>query len=87
MRQQIDVIYENGVLRPLGPLPDELHERQRYTVTIEAPSGGKVRLDTACLAAAAREADPAVSLEDVRKVLAKVPGTLAEAVAAEREER
>jgi hypothetical protein len=44
-------------------------------------------LDAACMAAAAREADPTVSLEEVRKVLAKVHGSLAEAVAAEREER
>jgi predicted DNA-binding antitoxin AbrB/MazE fold protein len=87
MRQQIEVIFENGVLRPLGPLPDELHERQRYTVTVESLGDREARLDTACLAAAARDATPAVSLEEVRKVLAKIHGTLAEAVAVEREER
>lgn len=87
MHQQIEVIYENGVLRPLGPLPDELRERQRYTVTLEGPGGREGRLDAACMAAAARDATPAVSLEDVRRALAKIHGTLAEAVAAEREER
>jgi predicted DNA-binding antitoxin AbrB/MazE fold protein len=87
MPQQVEVIYENGVLRPLGPLPAELHERQRYTVTLEAAGDHEARLDAACMAAAARDATPAVSLEDVRRVLAKVHGTLAEAVAAEREER
>ena len=87
MHQPIEVIYENGVFRPLGPLPEELREHQRYTVTV-APAGDReARLDAACVAAATRDANPAVSLEDVRKVLAKVTGTLAEAVAAEREDR
>ena len=87
MLQQIEVIYENGVFRPLGPLPDDLHERQRYTVTVESLDDREARLDDACMAAAARAATPAVSLEDVRRALAKIHGTLAEAVAAEREER
>jgi predicted DNA-binding antitoxin AbrB/MazE fold protein len=87
MPQQIEVVYENGVLRPLGPLPDQLHERQRYTVTIDTPAAREARLDAACLAAAQRDADPTVSLEEVRQILAKVPGTLTEAVRAERDER
>ncbi|HKI33472.1 MAG TPA: antitoxin family protein [Gemmataceae bacterium] len=87
MREQIEVVFENGVLRPLGPLPDELRESERYTVTVETPGDRAVRLDTACMAAAAREANPAVSLDDVRKILAKVSGTAAEAIAAEREDR
>jgi predicted DNA-binding antitoxin AbrB/MazE fold protein len=84
MHHQIDVIYENGVLRPLGPLPDQLHERQRYTITIDTHGAREARLDAACVAAAKRDADPTVSLEEVRQILAKVPGTLAEAVSAER---
>jgi predicted DNA-binding antitoxin AbrB/MazE fold protein len=87
MHQQIEVVYENGVLRPLGPLPDQMQEHQRYTVTIDLPGGRASQVDAACVAAAAREADLAVSLEEVRRVLAKVQGTLAEAVFAEREER
>lgn len=87
MYEHIEVIYENGVFRPLGSLPEELHERERYTVTVETPGGRGIRLDTAFVAAAARDADSAVSLEEVRKILAKVPGTSAEAIAAEREDR
>jgi len=87
MHQQIEVVFENGVLRPIGPLPDELHERQHYTVTIDTPLSRADRLDTACLAAARRDADATVSLEEARRILAKVPGSLAEAVRAEREER
>jgi predicted DNA-binding antitoxin AbrB/MazE fold protein len=86
MHQQIEVVYENGVLRPLGVLPDELRERQHYTVTIDTPLPREARLDAACLAAAKRDADATVSLEEARQILAKVPGTLAAAVRAEREE-
>jgi predicted DNA-binding antitoxin AbrB/MazE fold protein len=87
MHEQIEVIYENGVLRPLGPLPPQLHEHQHLTVTLDTPDAREARLDTACVAAARRDADPTVSLDEVRRILAKVPGTLAEAVNAEREER
>jgi predicted DNA-binding antitoxin AbrB/MazE fold protein len=87
MREHIEVVYENGVLRPLGPLPAELREHQRLTVTIDTPGTLEDRLDAVCVAAARRGADPSVSLEEVRAILAKVPGTLAQAAIAEREER
>lgn len=38
MHEQIEVVYENGVLRPLDPLPLKLREHSHLTVTIE--SGG-----------------------------------------------
>jgi predicted DNA-binding antitoxin AbrB/MazE fold protein len=87
MPEQIEVVYENGVLRPLGPLPAGLREHQHLTVTIDASGALNDRLDAACLAAARWGADPSVSLEEVRSILAKVPGTLAQAAIAEREER
>ena len=87
MHEHIEVVYENGVLRPLGPLPPQLREHQHLTVTIDTPGDLEDRLDPACLAAARRDADPTVSLEEVRRILAKVPGTLAQAIIAEREER
>lgn len=78
MREQIEVVYENGVLRPVGPVPGHLHEHQRLTVTLEGPAGAYHWL---------ADADPTVSLDAVRQALAKAPGTLAQAVHAEREER
>jgi predicted DNA-binding antitoxin AbrB/MazE fold protein len=87
MHEHIEVVYENGALRPLGPLPPELREHQHLTVTIDTPGAPDDRLDAACLAAARRDADPSVSLEEVRRILARVPGTLAQAAIAEREER
>jgi predicted DNA-binding antitoxin AbrB/MazE fold protein len=87
MHLQVEVVYENGVLRPLWPLPPHLQEHQHLTITIDTPSPLEGRYDAACVAAARRSADPTVSLEEVRGILAKVPGTLAEAVIAQREER
>ena len=78
MHEPIKVIYENGVFRPLGPLPEDLHESGRYTVTLETPGSAlEGRLDPAFLAAAKQGADPTVSLEEMRRILAKVPDTLA----------
>jgi predicted DNA-binding antitoxin AbrB/MazE fold protein len=78
MREQIEVVYENGVLRPLLPLTYPLQEHQHLTVTIESSSGERDWL---------ADADPTVSLDAVRQALANVPGTLAQLVDAEREER
>jgi predicted DNA-binding antitoxin AbrB/MazE fold protein len=78
MPRQIQVVYENGVLRPLGPLPYPLQENQHLTVTLESPNGGRDWL---------ADADPSISLDTVRQALANVPGTLAQLVDEEREER
>jgi predicted DNA-binding antitoxin AbrB/MazE fold protein len=78
MRTQIEVVYENGVLRPLGTLSEQLREHQHLTVTIEDANASVHWL---------ADADPTVSLEAVRRALAKTPGTIAELIRAEREER
>jgi predicted DNA-binding antitoxin AbrB/MazE fold protein len=78
MPQSIEVVYENGVLRPLEPLPGQFRDRQRLTVTIEAAAGADPWL---------ADADPTVSLEAVRQALARMPGTLAQLVRAERDDR
>ena len=78
MHERIEVVYENGVLRPLGPLPCALEERQHLTVTLEGPNEARDWL---------ADADPTVSLEAVRQALTNIPGTLAQLVDAEREER
>jgi predicted DNA-binding antitoxin AbrB/MazE fold protein len=85
--QQVEVLYENGMLRPLEPLAAHFKEHQRLIITIHTPGPRADRLDAASFAAAKSDADPAVSLEEVRQILAKVPGSLAKAVRAERDER
>lgn len=78
MHEQIEVIYENGVFRPLIPLSGQIREHQHYTLTIKTADGSGNWLT---------DADPSVSLDAVRKVLAKVSIPLAQAVDAERAER
>jgi predicted DNA-binding antitoxin AbrB/MazE fold protein len=78
MPQPIEVAYENGVLRPLEPLPSRFQERQHLTITIEATSENERWL---------ADAAPSVSLDAVRQALGKVPGTLAQYVRTERDDR
>jgi predicted DNA-binding antitoxin AbrB/MazE fold protein len=78
MYERIEVVYENGVLRPVGNLPLALHEHQRLTISVEAPETGDDWL---------ADADPAVSLQAVREALSKSPRTLAQMVHEERDER
>ncbi len=78
MREQIEVIYENGVLRPISGVPSRLHEHQQLTLTID---------DSTAPATWLAGADPTVSLESVRTALGKAPTTLAQMIHAEREER
>lgn len=55
-----------------------------------SPANGAIDeswLDVEYMAACAQEADSSVTLESVRRILAKLPGSLAEAIIAERDER
>jgi predicted DNA-binding antitoxin AbrB/MazE fold protein len=78
MREQIEVVYENGVLRPIGVLSGQFQEHQHLTVTVENADESARWL---------ADADPTVSLEAVRRALGKTPGTISQLIHAEREER
>jgi predicted DNA-binding antitoxin AbrB/MazE fold protein len=82
MRKSVEVIYENGVFRPLEPV--ELSEHQRMRVTLEEEADW---LDTAYIEWCAREADDRITLEAVRQALAKIPGSLTADFIAERDDR
>jgi len=78
MREQIEVVYENGILRPLETLSGQFQEHQHLTVTVEDAEEPSRWL---------ADADPTVSLEAVRRALSKAPATIAQLIHAEREER
>jgi predicted DNA-binding antitoxin AbrB/MazE fold protein len=78
MHERIEVVYENGVLRPVGALPSGLREHQHLTVSIEATQPGDDWL---------ADANPGATLEAVRRVLGRAPRTLADMVREERDER
>jgi predicted DNA-binding antitoxin AbrB/MazE fold protein len=82
MIQHIDAIYEHGVFRPLTPLP--LAESERVHLIVERGEPGW--LDTDAHRIAEEEAEPELSLEEIRAELSKIPGSWANDVVAERGE-
>jgi predicted DNA-binding antitoxin AbrB/MazE fold protein len=87
MSKQLDVIYENGVFRPLEPV--DVPEHQRMTIMISEVSmvpSQEDLLDTEYERWAATQVKEDVSLEAVRQVLSKIPGSLTADFLAERAE-
>ncbi len=86
MGMTFEAIYENGVLRPLESLA--LRNMQHVLVTI---SGAPVTADDLEGYFEPEEWEAAkhddISLQDVRRALSSIPGSLADAVIASREER
>ena len=83
MRKQIEAIYENGVLRPLGSA--DLEEHQRYILEIEPIEGNEPQLDEEFIASCAPENGRDVSIEEVREALSSIPGSLSDDIRAERD--
>lgn len=90
MAKHIEVIYTNGVFRPSAPLELELEEGQRLTFLLPEHS---VELEPFVEDAALRQwcaaqaGEQVPSIEDVRRMLSKIPGSMADVVIAERNER
>lgn len=94
MQRVFEAVYEHGVLRPLEPL--NLTDRQRVHLTVqETPQeallpaqeiGGELAGYFEAEEWEAAKADN-VSLEEVRRALASIPGSLAASVIASREDR
>jgi predicted DNA-binding antitoxin AbrB/MazE fold protein len=87
MSKQLDVIYENGVFRPLEPV--DVPEHQRMTITIPEVAMGPAEeewFDTEYERWAAAQVKEDVSLEAVRQALSKIPGSLTADFLAERAE-
>ena len=83
---QFDAVYENGVLRPLNPV--DLPEHERLSVVVNRPADPLADLvDWDAHELAATEGDESISLEDVQAALSKIPGSMADVVSAERDER
>jgi predicted DNA-binding antitoxin AbrB/MazE fold protein len=82
MKKSVEAIYENGVFRPLEPV--DLPEHQRVLVSI---ADKEEWLDRDYIQWAASQVQETVSLDAVRKALAKIPGSLTADFIAEREDR
>jgi len=85
MIQNVEAVYEHGVLRPLEPL--SLAESQRVKLTISDVSGGRSQPDLSLVARARAEVAATKTLptiEEVRAALSSIPGSLSQDVIAER---
>jgi predicted DNA-binding antitoxin AbrB/MazE fold protein len=86
MANPTEAVYEHGVFRPLAPVA--CREQERVLLMIERLSASEEDvLDREFLAYCENYADDSVSLESVREALAKIPGSLADDIRAERDER
>ena len=85
MTHTLQAVYEKGMLRPLTPLG--LREHQLINLTIADAAPAEPWLDSEYLVECSTEADDPVSLEAVRRALAKIPGSLSTDFIVERDER
>ena len=88
MTLRVEAIYRDGVLRPLVPV--DLTESQRVTLLITNVASGPSQLDTELVERARAEVTAMLhppTIEEVRRVLSKIPGSLMDDVIAEREDR
>jgi predicted DNA-binding antitoxin AbrB/MazE fold protein len=86
MGKSLQAVYKDGVLRPLESVP--LEERQQVTVTIGDPAG--VSPDLAGYFTPEEWAEAIhddIGLDEVRRALSTIPGSLSEAVIVLRQER
>src|SRR5262249_54063656 len=85
MSRTVQAVYENGAFRPLEPV--SCQEQERVVLTVENAAAVEENvLDQEFIAYCETQADDSVSLEAVRQALAKIPGSLADDIRAERDE-
>lgn len=84
----VDAVYENGVLRPLQPL--DLREQEHVLVSVVKAGPDRSNLAVEYIENVLKklaDAGPAPGLEEVRRRLAKIPGSMAAEIIADRGER
>jgi predicted DNA-binding antitoxin AbrB/MazE fold protein len=89
MPLQVDAVYENGVLRPLQPL--DLRENEHVVVSVvktAVPSQSSLAVEyIEKIKRELESEEPAPGIDEVRTRLAKIPGSMAAEVIAERGDR
>jgi predicted DNA-binding antitoxin AbrB/MazE fold protein len=87
---EVDAVYENGILKPLQPLDLAENELVVVSITQKANGAGLGQLDTDFVEGLRRRlanAAPAPGLEEVRRRLSKIPGSMTADFIAGREDR
>jgi len=83
MLNEIEAIFEHGVFRPLMPVSLSEQERVRLTYMRDEAEDW---LDTEFMDACAADGDSTITLQRVRESLAKIRGTLDDAIDEDRGE-
>jgi predicted DNA-binding antitoxin AbrB/MazE fold protein len=86
MSKRIEVVYENGVLRPLEPLQLRDHQRVSIVLPDDVTSQAEDWLDIECMGLCETETDETMNLDEVRQALSKIPGSMTSDFIAERHE-
>ena len=86
MEKRLQAVYRDGVLQPLENLP--LEEGQRVTAIISDPASAGPDLEGYFTSEEwAQAIHDDIGLDEVRRALSTIPGSLSEAVTALRQER
>ena len=82
---QVEAIYENGVLRPVGKVP--LHDAERVTLTIE-PHDDDIDHEylAQCQAEVDKSTSPVLTVEEIRELLKDDKSSWADLIIQERGE-
>jgi predicted DNA-binding antitoxin AbrB/MazE fold protein len=83
--QHIQAIFEGGVLLPLQPL--QLDELECVEVTVVRTSSRGPLAEDALVSPLLSEADDTVTLQQVQQAMSKIPGSLVDDFACERDNR
>jgi len=86
MQLRVDAVFENGVLRPLQPLDLREHEHVLVSV-VKGAAHDRSTLAVEYIEKIKRElqeTEPAPGIEEVRRRLGKIPGSMAAEIIAER---
>lgn len=73
MIQQLEAVWQGGVLRPLQPL--DWQENQKGSLTVQATADEEL-LDTEYIRYCEANADYSITLDEVRKAFASIPGSM-----------
>ena len=85
LKQRLDAIFEDGVLKPMARV--NLSEGERVTILICDVGDAEAEDESDYIPFAAEDCDPDITWEEVHKITAKLPGSLADDVIRDREER
>ena len=87
MTKTLAAVYEGGVLRPIEPLTLSEHQRVSVTICDELSDPAAPWIDHEYMAAIDAMDEPEPTLEEVRRLLSGISGSLSDAIREEREAR